>query len=109
MPLKSCNVAAGLIFSRSSVWLKHPRAPSTFRHGIFERFVFFVDFSMMQLSVVLARLLLWLPLARSDKHYGKHTAEDLYLFVYSCEQQNHFLKLSLVQPLPSPSCFNGHA
>ena len=91
MPLKSCNVAAGLILSRSSVWLKHPRAPSTFRHGIFERFVFFVDFSMMLGSDKgeSYKVTTWwfqacplkLHLARSGKHYGKHTAEDLYQLV----------------------------
>ena len=36
---------------------------------------------VLLLADVGARLMLWLHLARSGKHYGKHTVEDLYQLV----------------------------
>ena len=38
-------------------------------------------FCASQLSEDHARLMLWIHFARSGKHYGKHTAEDLYALV----------------------------
>ena len=62
-----------------------------------------------QLSEEHARLMLWLHLARSGKHYGKHTAEDLYHLVMEAPIKETMSDVWLTEENRHPNEFGGGA